>query len=46
MAQIEYNVLQYPEGITRKTEKEWNQSGKDGWDSCLSVRPLLMSQAQ
>lgn len=32
MAQIEYKVLQYPEGITQKTEKEWNQLGKDGWD--------------
>lgn len=32
MAQMEYKILQYPEGITAKTEKEWNTLGKDGWD--------------
>ena len=41
MAQIEYKVLQYPEGITQKTEKEWNQLGKDGWD-LISFGPTAL----
>ena len=32
MAQIEYKILQYPDGISTKTEKEWNILGKDGWE--------------
>lgn len=32
MAQIEYKIINYPNGIENKTEKEWNQLGKEGWD--------------
>lgn len=41
MAQIEYKVLQYPEGITQKTEKEWNKLGKEGWD-LVSFGPTVL----
>lgn len=41
MAQIEYKILQYPDGITTKTEKEWNTLGKDGWE-LISFGPTAM----
>ena len=32
MAQIEYKILQYHDGISTETETEWNILGKDGWE--------------
>ena len=32
MAQIEYKILQYHDGISTETENEWNILGKDGWE--------------
>ena len=41
MAQIEYKILQYPDGISTKTEKEWNILGKDGWE-LVSFGPTVL----
>lgn len=41
MAQVEYKILQYVEGIGPKTEKEWNSLGKDGWELVSFVPTAL-----